>query len=600
MISLEHLLVIPCVDQNNPFDISPDGTTIAYSSNISGKWELYLLPIDRSDQPQLVQPGPGNRFTPKFSPVTPELLMCVVDYDGSESYHLLLCDLAIGESIDLTPGETLQPNFSWSPDGRQVAFISNRTGIFDVYLLDLPSSTTPKRTETARHAGSTGHPIWDVCWSPDGNWLACSVETEGSDYGIYLISTQNEDVILLGESGIPINASEPDWSPDGSQLIFRSTRHEYYDIGAYNIETGRITWITDLDGDDDMPVWDTTGTKIAHIHNDKSLNWLVVQELNGSCDSYKVAAGMHSHPRFTRDSKNVIVLFENPHHPPNLWRISLESDPIHKLTNSASALFDDIKLIKADEIQYPGLDDAQVPALLFRSASTDLNILPAAVVIAHGGPNWHISQGWDPFIVHLVSRGWIVLAPNYRGSTGYGRTWQNASYHDMGGIDTNDVAAGTQYLVRAGLANPLKIAITGRSHGGFLTMSCLTRFPNLWAAGSGVVPFFDWVASHYAAREDLQHWNIHNMGDPIENKQLWYERSPLNYLEQVCAPVQIICGGIDPRCPAQDSISARDRLQTLGKQVDFLLYPDEGHTFLKKENILDAETSCVNFLARYL
>ena len=150
------------------------------------------------------------------------------------------------------------------------------------------------------------------------------------------------------------------------------------------------------------------------------------------------------------------------------------------------------------------------------------------------------------------------------------------------------------------LAKKEKIAVTGRSHGGYLTMTCMTMYPELWAAGSAVVPFLNWIKSHKNSREDLQHWNIENMGDPEDNHELWIARSPYFFLDKVSAPVQLICGGNDPRCPASDSIDARDKLVELGREVEFLLYKDEGHSFLDIENVIDAEEKCVEFLAKAL
>jgi dipeptidyl aminopeptidase/acylaminoacyl peptidase len=110
----------------------------------------------------------------------------------------------------------------------------------------------------------------------------------------------------------------------------------------------------------------------------------------------------------------------------------------------------------------------------------------------------------------------------------------------------------------------------------------------------------NWIKSHKNSREDLQHWNIENMGDPEDNHELWVARSPYFFLDKVSAPVQLICGGNDPRCPASDSIDARDKLVELGKEVEFLLYKDEGHSFLDVENVIDADEKCVEFLARAL
>jgi dipeptidyl aminopeptidase/acylaminoacyl peptidase len=110
----------------------------------------------------------------------------------------------------------------------------------------------------------------------------------------------------------------------------------------------------------------------------------------------------------------------------------------------------------------------------------------------------------------------------------------------------------------------------------------------------------NWFKSHEESREDLQHWNIENMGDPQENYEKWYNASPYFFLDRISAPVQLICGGNDPRCPASDSIDARDKLVELGKEVELLLYEDEGHTFLKIENVIGSEVKRVDFLVKVL
>jgi dipeptidyl aminopeptidase/acylaminoacyl peptidase len=200
----------------------------------------------------------------------------------------------------------------------------------------------------------------------------------------------------------------------------------------------------------------------------------------------------------------------------------------------------------------------------------------------------------------MASRGWVVLVPNYRGSTGYGRDWQLASRFDFGGVDTDDVAAGALYLVREGLADPHRIGITGRSHGGYLTACCLTRYPELWAVGSAVVPFLNWFTNHNEIRPDLQHWDLENFGDPVKDYGLWRERSPSFFLDRLRTPLQLICGRQDARCPISDSIQAYNDLKRMEKEANMILYEDEGHTFLKMENILDSEQRRVAFLAKYL
>ena len=314
--------------------------------------------------------------------------------------------------------------------------------------------------------------------------------------------------------------------------------------------------------------------------------------LQSDTSKYQVGKGIHSGIRLTSDMKRMVTTFSSPSQPSDLWMMDVESGEAIQLTNSMPKELSNEEFILPEEIFYDGMDGVKVPALLFRPEK-----LPApAVVMIHGGPNWHYSAEWNVAMAHFASRGYVVLAPNYRGSTGYGRAWQYAARFDMGGVDTRDVAAGAQYLIREGLALKNKIAVTGRSHGGYLTMTCLTQFPELWRAGSALVPFMNWFKSHDDSRDDLQHWNIENMGDPKENYQRWYDASPYFFLDRINAPVQLICGANDPRCPASDSLEARDKLVSLGKEVELLLYEDEGHEFLKIENVLDAESRRIEFI----
>ena len=442
-----------------------------------------------------------------------------------------------------------------------------------------------------------GHPAWKVRWSPDGSMLAVTVEAGGIDYGTFVVPLKGGTVVRISDEQGPIDAGQACWSPDSKHLAFSSDTHGFNNIGIYEVATQGIVWLTDGEGEKQFPCWSPDGRSLAYVFNRGTISWLALQKLGDPPALVQVEPGVHYWPEFTPDGKTLIFCFDNPRHPDDLWSLSLADGRFTQLTHSLPEELASAPFIMPEEITYPGLDGTPVPALLFVPPGQK----PApAVLIIHGGPDWLFEMTWYPLMAHMASRGWVVLAPNYRGSTGYGRAWQAASRFDFGGVDTDDVTAGALYLVHTGITDHLRIGITGRSHGGYLTASCMTRYPELWTAGSAVVPFLNWFTNHEEIRPDLKHWDIENFGDPLENHDRWYEHSPSFFLDRMRAPLQLICGGSDVRCPVSDSIEANITLQKMGKEVDFILYEKEGHIFLNVENVLDSENRRVAFLAKYL
>ncbi|MEW6401070.1 MAG: prolyl oligopeptidase family serine peptidase, partial [Chloroflexota bacterium] len=540
----------------------------------------------------------GAKFSPHYSP-DGKYLAFAIDLDGSESYHIGLLDLETNMAEDLTPhiAYAHQPNIAWAPDGKALAVLSDAKGQFALFLL--PIDGAPPRL-----LWNVFHPCWDVVWSPDGQWIALESESIASDRSIHVIPVNRSrkgvrvKTIQLKINERVLNAQQPAWSPDSKFLAFSAELAEWHDIGLFNVDSQDITWASESVGDDTSPWWSSDGSRLGWVHAEGAATRIEVctepcrsvPERSGEIRAYQAGLGVHHQPQFTKNGKSLVFIFESPSQPPDLWNLNLDDGSFEQMTFSMP---DDLKgeeFIHPEEIRYPGSDGVMIPALLYRAKDSE-----RAVVNIHGGPNWNFQFMWHPGMSYMASRGWTVLAPNYRGSTGYGKAWQNASRFDMGGVDTRDCAAGVKYLIENRLADERKIAVTGRSHGGYLTMTCMTMFSELWAGGSAIVPFLNWFESHKTSREDLQHWNIENMGDPDEYYELWYARSPYFFLENINAPVQLICGANDPRCPASESISARDKLVELGREVDLVLYEDEGHAFLDIKNVIDSELRRIEF-----
>ena len=208
MLDLEALLRVPCVEVEMGFDLSPDGGKAAFSWNPDGRWEIFEVSLNPGAQPRPVSSGPGGKFHPRYSP-DGRRLAYVVDLDGSENYHICILDLASRHQVDMTPeaAGAIQAFFSWSPDGKNIAYISDRSGQFDTYLMRVGRVLKPSGKDL--HVLDAGHPAWKVRWSPDGSWLAVTVEAGGIEYGTFIVPALGSGEVsrIADESG-PIDAGQ--------------------------------------------------------------------------------------------------------------------------------------------------------------------------------------------------------------------------------------------------------------------------------------------------------------------------------------------------------------------------------------------------------
>jgi dipeptidyl aminopeptidase/acylaminoacyl peptidase len=253
--------------------------------------------------------------------------------------------------------------------------------------------------------------------------------------------------------------------------------------------------------------------------------------------------------------------------------------------------------VDARPIRFTSLDHlAEVPGLVAEPDEPG----GAGVVIVHGGPTWHHSNEWDVLRQAFVAAGVTVVHPNYRGSDGYGRRWQLANRFLMGQGEALDVAAAHRFLVSRG-CDPARIAVTGRSWGGFLTMAMLTQFPDLWACGVAGVPFFDFIDSQLDPdiRSDLRWWDHENTGDIVKDRAKLEYYSPINHLERIEAPLLLLGGRLDPRCPPKHLDEVAATLRARGLESEAVIYEQEGHEISGLASRVDYDARTVEFILRH-
>jgi len=218
----------------------------------------------------------------------------------------------------------------------------------------------------------------------------------------------------------------------------------------------------------------------------------------------------------------------------------------------------------------------------------------------HGGPTSQTVNSFNRFIQHMVNQGYMVIAPNYRGSTGYGKEFQQANLFDMGGGDLQDVMAAADFIKQTGYLDPKKIALVGGSYGGYLTMMGVTKAPEVWAAGVPIVPFVNWFTEIRNEDPVLQQSDLATMGDLEKNKDLFHDRSPIFFVDKIKAPLLLLAGGNDPRCPKEESQQVIDAVKKRGGTVELKVYENEGHGFARVENQIDAYKRVSDFLKAHV
>lgn len=272
---------------------------------------------------------------------------------------------------------------------------------------------------------------------------------------------------------------------------------------------------------------------------------------------------------------------------------------LEQITFSLKDEIDRGKLVSPKVVKFRSLDGLEVPAFLYFPQKVEAE-KPPGLVLAHGGPEAQFTNLWNPYVQFLVSKGFIVIAPNFRGSTGYGRRYQRMSDKDLGGGDLMDLVAAAKHLKESGMADPNKIGIYGASYGGYISMMALTKYPDVWAAGVIIVGFFNWKTEYETEREYLRYYDSHKVGTPESNPKFYYERSPINFIDKIKAPVLLLHGAKDPRCPVTEAYQIIDLLKKHGKTFEYKIYPDEGHMFRKLVNRVDSYNRMVEFLKKYM
>jgi dipeptidyl aminopeptidase/acylaminoacyl peptidase len=309
--------------------------------------------------------------------------------------------------------------------------------------------------------------------------------------------------------------------------------------------------------------------------------------------------GVASDCRLSREGNRIAVSLNSPTRNFNIWEMDAETTARVQWTHAPMGDLESVPLVEPEAVRYPGHEGLDIPALLYRPPGAAPGPAPV-VVYVHGGPESQDRPNFNPVYQYLVHRGYAVLAPNVRGSTGYGNAYSHLDDLDKRYDALRDVEQAYHWLVSAGIGDPARIGIMGGSYGGFTVLACLTRQPDLWAAGVDVVGIANFETFFKHTGPWRRALRASEYGDPERDAELLRDLSPIHAVDRIRAPLMIVQGANDPRVPQEESDQMVEQLRARSHPVEYLLFPDEGHGIVKLPNRVKAYTAVGCFLDRHL
>jgi dipeptidyl aminopeptidase/acylaminoacyl peptidase len=601
-LSIEKLYMTRAI---GPTAWSPDGKSIAFVSNISGRNNLWLIP-SQGGWPAQLTVSDQRQTAPAWSP-DGKWIAYMSDYDGDEQWDIFLVSPNTGQVVNLTnTREIAEESPTWSPDGRHLAYMVKPkiSSVFEIDIYDtLTRETRHLTTGTAKDRLN-----FSPMWSRDGKWIVYTQQqAKGTDSNIFVAEVASgKSTLLTPHQGEQLYSAN-DFSPDGKQVLITANAANGYDnVGLLDVASKKITWLT-------QDKWEISGGNFSP--DGKSITWTA--NVDGNTDIYlhDLASGKTTslplpkginelggaESSFTRDGSRLLYYHNGPNAPNDVWVYSLQDGKSHQVTHALVAGVRAEDMVEPFLVHYPSRDGKwTISAFVYVPYNLPRQPVSPAIVYVHGGPTGQTVNSFSRIIQYMANQGYIVIAPNYRGSTGYGKEFQQANLFDMGGGDLQDVLAAADWIKQTGYVDPKKLILMGGSYGGYMTMMGVTKAPEVWAAGVPIVPFVNWATEIQNEDPVLQQSDLATMGDPIKNKALYDDRSPINFIDRVKAPLLLLAGGHDPRCPKTEAQQVVDAIKKRGGTVEYKVYENEGHGFAKVENQIDAYKRVAEFLKAHV
>ena len=577
---------------------SKDANKLIYSSDKSGIFNIYEVDLKTNEETQLTDSKEESFFSRGYSPTTGEVIYSA-DIGGNENSHIFI--IRDGKSIDLTPGKNTKASFfGWTNDDLEMYVISNSRDprFFDLYKIDIVTLNSEMVFKN-----ESGYNLNSI--SNNDNYLVLSLNLSRSEQKLFLYDVKSNQQVEISDQAANFSGQNFDKNDEN---YFYTTNYdsEFYYLMSYNLKNGERTTVYKTNWDVAFSYFSKNNSYRVIAVNEDAQNKITIKNMSDQSNLNLIGfENMNINSvGFSEDEKLLRVSAGSPNSPGDIYIYELSTNKLNKITSNLNSKVNPNDLVNAEVIRYKSFDGLEIPAILYKPHQANkVNKVPALVWV-HGGPGGQSRVGYRALIQYLVNHGYAILAVNNRGSSGYGKTFYSLDDLNHGEDDLQDCVWGKKWLQEQNYINPDKIGIIGGSYGGFMTMAAMTFEPEEFKVGVNIYGVTNWIrtlrsipAYWESTRESL----YKEMGNPYTEDSLrLYNISPLFHAKNIKNPVMVLQGANDPRVLQIESDEMVQEARDAGAYVEYVLFEDAGHGFIKKEQQIEGNEKILTFLEDYL
>lgn len=585
---------------------SHDESKLLINSNESGIYNAYEIDISTGEKTQLTNSSEESYFIASYFP-SDDRFIYLFDEGGNENYKVYMMSES-GQTKCLTPGDNIYNMFlGWSRDEQSLYLISNKRDAkyMDVYKMAIESVDDEIPYSEMIYQNNDGLDVGAI--SPNERYFALVESITSADGKMYLYDKQTGEKTDISEHEGDALYNPQFFSLDNRTLYYITDENsDFAYLAKRDLESGEVNKVYETSWD----VWYAYESwnekyRVIGVNEDAKTKVMIIDQVTGNMVKIpEIQDGSISSVNISNSEKLARLTVSTSASPSNIFVYNFETDELKKLTNTLNPEIDPKDLVEGKVVRYQSFDGLEIPGIYYhpKNASAD-NQVPALVWV-HGGPGGQSRLSYLALIQYLVNHGYAILAVNNRGSDGYGKEFNHLDDQNHGDKDLKDCIAGKDFLASTGVIDMDKVGIIGGSYGGYMVMAALTFEPEAFDVGVNLFGVTNWLRT---LKSIPPYWESNRkalydeLGDPFTADSVrLYNISPLFHAKNVVKPLMVLQGANDVRVLQVESDEIVAAVKANGVPVEYIIFDDEGHGFLKKENEIEGYGKVKDFLNKYL